>query len=336
MVGVGHLGAHGEGSRLGVDLRVGEIDQPPQRIARVVGQGDGDVGVPAARGILLPQIDIALLAAQVVHTGHAEIDTHRIALDNGRQQRLAARPHEGSDVGVAGADIARDGRLYGGVAQRRGRLHQVGFAHQHVGRRALVGGRRIVQIELAGGILRIERADAFQVALGLLGQCAILVELRLGLVHAGAVDLGVDDEERLPLLHVASLAEEHPFEITLHAGPHLDELLRTDAPHELAVDLHVLRGDRLDRHDRIVHRLASRTEQPHDTGHNDDRRQRDHDPPASGSRTSLFAPRTGFTHPFVNLRNHTCPILFSNLLLRRYPLSMPQRYDFPRKTGKNR
>ena len=27
MVGIGHLGPHGEGTRLGIDLRIGEIDQ---------------------------------------------------------------------------------------------------------------------------------------------------------------------------------------------------------------------------------------------------------------------------------------------------------------------
>ncbi len=138
----------------------------------------------------MAQVDVAGLAAQVVERGHAEIDPHRIALDHGGQQRLAARTDERTDVGVALGDVTRDGRLHGRVAERHLGLRKVGLAHHHVGHGALVGGDGVVQVELAGGILLIQRTNAVQVALGLQILGPGLVELRLGLVRAGAVERG--------------------------------------------------------------------------------------------------------------------------------------------------
>ena len=80
MVGIGHLGPHGEGTRLGIDLRIGEIDQSPIGILRPVGQRDRNIGVPLAGRILMAQIDVTGLATQVIQRGHTEIDPHRIAL----------------------------------------------------------------------------------------------------------------------------------------------------------------------------------------------------------------------------------------------------------------
>ena len=109
MVRVGHLGPHGEGSRLGIDLRIGEIDQSPVGILRTVGQRHGDIGIPLAGGVLLSQIDVARFRAQVVQRRHTEIDAHRIALHDGRQQRLAARTDQRTDVHVALGNVPRDG-----------------------------------------------------------------------------------------------------------------------------------------------------------------------------------------------------------------------------------
>ena len=79
MVGIGHLGPHGEGTRLGIDLRIGEIDQSPIGILRPVGQRDRNIG-SHLRSNPYGQIDVTGLATQVIQRGHTEIDPHRIAL----------------------------------------------------------------------------------------------------------------------------------------------------------------------------------------------------------------------------------------------------------------
>ena len=90
-----------------------------------------------------------------------------------------------------------------------------------------------------------------QVAFGLLGQGLVLVQLGLGLVDAGLVDLGVDDEEGLSAADIGSLLEEHPFEEALDPCADLDELLGADASHVFPVDLDVVRPDGFDRHNRV-------------------------------------------------------------------------------------
>ena len=144
-------------------------------------------------------------------------------------------------------------------------LREVRFAHRHGGRGAFIGGDGIVQVELAGGILLVERADALQVAFGLLGQGPVLVQLSPGLVDAGLVDLGVDDEKGLSAADVGTLFEEHPFEEALHPGTDLDELLGTDAADVFAVDFDVVRPDGFDLHDGIDGFRRLRAEEPPDS-----------------------------------------------------------------------
>ena len=104
----------------------------------------------------------------------------------------------------------------------------------------------VVQVELAGGILLVERADALQVAFGLLGQGLVLVQLGSGLVDAGLVDLGVDDEERLSAADIGTLLEEHLFRGSPPPGADLDELLGADASDVFAVNFNVVGSDGLD------------------------------------------------------------------------------------------
>ena len=142
----------------------------------------------------MSQIDVAGLAAQVVQRGHAEIDPHGVALDDGRQQRLPARPDQRADIDVPLADVAGDRRADGGVAECHFGLREVGLAHGDRGVGALVGGDGVVQVELACGILFVKRPDACQVAFGLECKGFVFLELGARLIHACAVELGVDDE----------------------------------------------------------------------------------------------------------------------------------------------
>lgn len=119
-------------------------------------------------------------------------------------------------------------------------------AHRHGGRGAFVGGDGVVEVQLARGVLLVERADAFQVAVGLEFQSLVFVQLCLRLVYPGFVELGVDDEQRLPLLDVGSLLEKHFFEKALHPGADFDELLGADASHVFAVEFDVVGFGRLD------------------------------------------------------------------------------------------
>ncbi len=285
MIGVGHFGPHGEGARLGVDLRVGEVDQTAQRVGRAVGQRYCDVGIPRARGVAVSEVDVAGFRAQVFERGHAEVDAHRVALDHGGQQRLPARPDQRADVGVAFGDVARNRRPHGGVAQRKFRLRQVGFAHHHIGRGALVGGHGVVQVELAGGVLFVEGADAVQIALSFQCLCLGLVQLGFCAVGPGAVELRVDDEQRLPLFNIGAFGKEHPFEVALHAGADFDELLGTDAAYIFAVDVDVLCRDGFHLHHGQHFGNGPRAEHENHGGR-DDRRgtERAGDPAAGAAR----------------------------------------------------
>ena len=102
---------------------------------------------------------------------------------------------------------------------------------------------------MARGVLLVERADAFQVAVGLEFQSLVFVQLCLRLVYPGFVELGVDDEQRLPLLDVGSLLEKHFFEEALHPGADFDELLGADAAYVIAIDIDVFGRYGFHRHD---------------------------------------------------------------------------------------
>ena len=179
----------------------------------------------------MAQIDVTGLATQVIQRGHTEIDPHRIALYHGGQQRLAARTDERTDIGVPLGNVTRNGRLHGRVAEYHFSLRKVGFAHHHVRHSALVGGDGVIQVELTGGILLIQRTNTVQVALGLQSLGPGFVQLRLGLVRTGAIDRRVDDEKRLALLNIGSLGKEHLLQITFRRGPGSHELLGPDTAH---------------------------------------------------------------------------------------------------------
>ena len=288
MVGIGHLGPHGEGTRLGIDQRIGEIDQSPIGILRPVGQRDRNIGVPLAGRILMAQIDVTGLATQVIQRGHTEIDPHRIALYHGGQQRLAARTDERTDIGVPLGNVTRNGRLHGRVAEYHFSLRKVGFAHHHVRHSALVGGDGVIQVELTGGILLIQRTNTVQVALGLQSLGPGFVQLRLGLVRTGAIDRRVDDEKRLALLNIGSLGKEHLLQITFDAGPDLDELLGPDTAHVLAIDADIFDLHRFDGHHRQSGGLRPGTQQ------HDEQNDQHHDGTADEDPvlTSQFHPNT--------------------------------------------
>lgn len=69
--------------------------------------------------------------------------------------------------------------------------------------------------------------------------CARALLSCAGLLGACAVYLGVDYEERLTLLYIGALLEEHLLEVALDTGTDFDELLRTYAAHVFAVDIHI-------------------------------------------------------------------------------------------------
>ena len=226
----------------------------------------------------MPEVDVAGLRAQVVEGRHAEVDTHGVALDDGGQQRLAARAHQRSDIHVALGDVARDGRLHGRIAQDHFGLREIGFADHDIRSGTLVRGDGVVEVELARGALLVERADALQVALRLEGLRLGLVQLCPGLVGPGPVEARVNDEKGLAPLDIGSFGEEHLLEISLYPGADLDELLGADASHVLAVNAHVLGLDGLRRHNGQHDRHGTRPQPPPQSAGKNDKRADQHDP----------------------------------------------------------
>ena len=114
----------------------------------------------------------------------------------------------------------------------------------------------------------MQRADAVQVAFGLLGLRAGLVELRACAVDACAVEARVDHEEGLALVDVGAFGEEHLLEVAFDAGADLHELLGADAADVFAVDVDVLGGGRFHGYDRQVglHGLRPQDDDEHE-GH---------------------------------------------------------------------
>ena len=51
--GIGQFGSHPESTCLGIDLRLGKVDQALLRINRIIGQGDRNRGLPGTGSVLL-------------------------------------------------------------------------------------------------------------------------------------------------------------------------------------------------------------------------------------------------------------------------------------------
>ncbi len=69
-VGIRHLSTDGECPCLRIDLRISEIHKPSVGIYRAVGKSDGHKRVPFPCGVRASEIDIPVLAAQIVESGH--------------------------------------------------------------------------------------------------------------------------------------------------------------------------------------------------------------------------------------------------------------------------
>ena len=241
-----------------VYLRLGKVHETAVRVFGVVRQRYGDIGLPGAGGVLLPEIDVPLTALEVVECGHAEIHQHRVALYYGCQERLATCPHQRTQVDQPLTDVARDGGTDDGVSQLLLRLEEVGLTHCHRRHGTLIGSHGIVQVQLAGGVLCIQRTDTLQVPLCLPFLRLVFLKLRTCLVRLGTVLLLVDDKQDLILCYIGSFLKEHLFQKAFHTGTYLHELLRPDAPHVFPVDVHILLRYRYGCHHRHV-RLGSRT-----------------------------------------------------------------------------
>ena len=190
----------------------------------------------------MAEVYVAFLAPEVVEGGHAEVHPYGVAFDDGGQQRFAARADERADIHVAFADVSRNRRAYRRIAERQFRLCEVGFAHDYRRHGAFVRGDGVVQVELTGRILLEERTDAVQVAFGLEFEGLVFLQLGTCAIHARLIEFRVYDEEHLVFLDVGTLFEKHLFEVSLHAGAYLDELLGPYPAYIFAVNLHVVRG----------------------------------------------------------------------------------------------
>jgi hypothetical protein len=156
------------------------------------------------------------------------------------------------DVGALGhrgaADPPRHRRGHHRVAQvDLGGLDR-GAAGGDVGLGRLQLGDGVVVILLAHRVLGDELGVALRLQArrrdGRLGAR----ELRLRGVERGLVRRGVDDEEPLPLLHVAALREEPLLDDAVHARAHLRDAIRGGAARQLLRERHRRRRERHDAH----------------------------------------------------------------------------------------
>ena len=94
-------------------------------------------------------------------------------------------------------DLSGDRGAYHCVAQFLFGLFQVGLTHAYTGDGCLIRCYRIVQVQLAGCVLFVKRADTLQVTFGFLCLCFIFLQLGAYFVCFGAILVLVDDEQYL-------------------------------------------------------------------------------------------------------------------------------------------
>ena len=135
--------------------------------------------------------------------------------------------------------MSRQRRTHNGIPQLQLRLVEVCLAHDNRSLRRFVSSLRIIQIQLARRVLRIQGTDTLQVALGLQSLRLILFQLRTCLIRLSAVLVLVDNEQYLVLGYIRTFIEKHAFQVTLHTRTDFDELLRADTSYIFAKNLHI-------------------------------------------------------------------------------------------------
>ena len=308
MLRIGHLGPDRECSRLGVNLGVGEVHEAAVGVHGLVRKRDLHIRSPGSGGVGLSEVHIPRLALLVVEVGHLELHEHRVALHDGGEQRLSAGTHQSTDVHIAFADVAADRRAHDGVAERKFALGQIRLAHLHLGLRGLIVGYRVVQIQLAGGLLLVERLDTPQGTLRLLGEGLVLLELGLVLVDRRLILPRVYYEQSLVPLHIRALLEKHALEIALDARTHLDELLRPYRSGIFPVDFDVLRLHGLRLHDRNILRFWLPAGQHHHDHHRShDKQSRGQYPQfPAGTPSAVLAGFQNFIKISFHMRQEFC------------------------------
>ena len=86
----------------------------------------------------------------------------------------------------------------------------------------------------------VKGTQAFHVTLGFCLLCLIFCQLSLCLVDTSLVKVTVYFEKGLVPFHALSFLEKHLFQVTFHAGSHLDESFRPDLPDVFPVYFHVI------------------------------------------------------------------------------------------------
>ena len=129
-------------------------------------------------------------------------------------------------------------------------LIQIGLAHRYRSFCSFVSSLGIVQIQLAGSVLRIEGADTLQIALCL--QCLrfILLQLCTGFVSLCPILFLVYHKKYLVLGDICSFCEKHILQIPFHTRTYLYKLLGANTSHVLSIYLHISFFRRFHNHGR--------------------------------------------------------------------------------------
>ena len=247
-VRIGHLGANGECTRLRVDLRFGKVYITFIGIDSVISQSNRNIGLPGTGRILTAYLDIAFLAFKVIQCGHTEVHQYGIALHHGSEQRFGSRTYQCSQVHVSFTDMSRQGGTHDCIPQFQFRLIQISLAHGNGSLGGFISGLRIIQIQLAGGILRIQRANTLQVTFGLQRLRLVFLQLRAGLISLCTVLVLIDDKQDLILCYILTFGEKHTLQVSLYARTNFYKLLRANTAYIFAKNFHITNFGRLHNH----------------------------------------------------------------------------------------
>ena len=240
MVGVGHFCTDGERSGFRIYLWIGKVNETFVWIYGVVGKRNADGRLPGTCRVLLAESYVTLFTFQIVKCSHAEINQYSIAFYDGGKKRLIAAAYQRSQVDISFTDLSGYRRTYDGISQFLFCLIQISFAHAYAGYCSFISSNGVVQVQLAGCILFIQRTDTVQVTLSLAGCCFVLLQLGTCLVCFGTVFILINDKECLVSFYISSFLEKHLFEETLYAGANFYKLLSTDSAHVFSINFYIL------------------------------------------------------------------------------------------------
>ena len=106
-------------------------------------------------------------------------------------------------------DIPGQRRGHYRIAQLHLRLIQIRLAHGDIRLGVFQSGRGVIQIQLAGGVLLVQRFQAFHVTSGLGRLGLAFLQLGFRLLYPSTIFIGINHKQGLILLHPFTFLKQH-------------------------------------------------------------------------------------------------------------------------------